>query len=189
MSPEFAAALKKFETHIEGCERMLQPPKTPSEGTFLRIMEPLRIKHIPCGDLWRWNQAKRREEVPLSESPFILRISKLILRPKKGVDEIPPTAKIWAFEKRHPSRSTPICCAVWYQRFCEEEMDPRRPVPPAPLPDASCAASWISIRPASSHQPCDESSFDVPIDLSSEMWHHFEDFLEDYPLSSLPDFG
>lgn len=117
MTPEFAAALRVYESHIDYAPGVAQLPLCPFEGDFVPLTLFIATKSFPCDPRWRWSQSKCREEVFLPARQVTLRIRKLILRPHKGFSN-PPSAKVWMFEAfPNNGGSSRIPVALWYHKL------------------------------------------------------------------------
>jgi len=123
--PEFEQALKVIEKRIE---RLLAQPESHLTHSVYMKTDSLvavkalpKIREIPSGEGWRWNQAKRRYVVTFDKISTEVEIMKLV--PRKSVrstlDRL-PKLKLWQIKSVNRKSSF---AAYWCEKGSDSDIE------------------------------------------------------------------
>ena len=124
MPPEFEKAVKVCMKKLEQYQHETLPYEIPSSiykktGSIVGVRKLAKIREIPSGNGWRWNQAKKRYSA-LSET-FNLEFEVLKLVPRKSVkSNIVKLPKLKLWQVNFKNSNSPIII-YWCERGTDLE--------------------------------------------------------------------
>ena len=100
LMPEFKRAASAFDSALT--QLSMKPISEVSsaiwtQGAFSLFDAPVRIRRIPAGRHWRWNQTKGKQGTTVSDGSKLL-VVKLVPRKASGAESPAPKYKLWLFQ-------------------------------------------------------------------------------------------